>query len=222
MAILFSFAGQIIINKGLTVMENRIALGTHNSWSFGKTKWFIPAFWAKCQNLNIQEQYEYGVRLFDLRLRRKKDKSWGVSHGSTFFNVDYIKDLEWLNEKGDAYVRVFLEYNSKPKNAITIESLFYDVCLDLSNEYKNIKFYGAYPKYDGSRNIFEFNTQIPLVVEQSSSTTSLFKSGCKLLAVLDDWCPWIYAKLRNWKNYEKFCNDFKEGFFMADFVEFLE
>lgn len=203
-------------------MENEIALGSHNSWSFGKTKWFIPAFWAKCQNLNIQEQYDYGVRLFDLRLRRKQDKTWGVSHGRTFFEIDYTKDLQWLNGKKDVYVRVLLEYNTKPKDAINVESQFYDICLDLANDYKNIKFFGSYPKYDGRRSVFDFGNQAPPITEKGSSTTSLFKSDSRFLAILDDWCPWIYAKLRNQKNYKEFCENKIQGFFFIDFVEFLE
>ena len=53
-------------------------LGSHNSWSYLPPKhwWMWPIhFMAKCQRVDIREQYEkYGVRCFDLRVRWKKWK----------------------------------------------------------------------------------------------------------------------------------------------------
>ena len=87
-------------------------LGSHNSWSYlkGKKWWLRPfGFMAKCQKYDIKTQYEkYGVRCFDLRILYKNGE-FTIAHG--FFDYKYTlqdleKDLDWLHEKGDTYVRI--------------------------------------------------------------------------------------------------------------------
>ena len=48
-------------------------LASHNSLSYIKPKkWWekLINFTSKCQSYDIETQYEYGVRLFDIRIRR--------------------------------------------------------------------------------------------------------------------------------------------------------
>ena len=195
-----------------------IKLGSHNSWSYAKPlKWYLPHFIFKCQDSNIKTQYEIGSRIFDLRLRLKDDNSFGVAHGFGIFNADFYKDLEWLNDK-DAYVRVILEYNSEPKYYMHIKQMFIDKCKELVIKYPNIKFAEGRCKWNWEQ-IYKFDYQLPKIRDSYSSTTSLFESDNKFLRIIDDWWPWLYAKLRNKKNITKFKEDHKDDEYL--FMDFL-
>jgi hypothetical protein len=109
-------------------------IASHNSWTFGTPKkWWqkIINFTSKCQSLNIQEQYNKGVRLFDLRLVGNK-----VFHGLVEYNVDYISDLSWLNNKKDVSIRLLLERDG-------YEESFKYFVNTLMDTYPNIKFFGG-------------------------------------------------------------------------------
>lgn len=197
-----------------------IKLGSHNSWTFApKRHWWFPAFMARCQNKTIQQQYEAGVRLFDLRLKFYKGK-WEVAHGYCLFKADWLYDLLWLSHKNeDIYVRVFLEYNNHPKYEETLISEFWDLCRYLERRFSTIKFFGGVLKCKGTVYYFD-NKDIPVLLDRYSSMTSLFTSESKLLKIIDDWWPWLYARLRNRKNIEWYKDNspMKEWLFI-DFVK---
>ena len=194
-----------------------LKIGSHNSWSFAPTAWYIPHFVCKCQKLNIQQQYEAGVRLFDLRLRFK-NFIWGVAHGSAFFNVDWKKDLIWLNNKKDCYVRIILEYNKEHKNINLLEDLFKGYCERLQYLYSDIKFFGGNRKWDWKR-VYEFNNPDELLLDRYSSTTSWFNSKNKFLKIIDEWWPWLYAKFHNKKTIEEYkLNGPSNKWLFIDFV----
>ena len=198
-----------------------VKLGTHNSWTYGKAKWYIPSFLSKCQKLNIQEQYNKGARLFDLRLRLKKDGTWGVSHGMSFRKVDYQKDLDWLNSlETPVYVRVKLEYNFRPKNLEEIKPKFREICKELEETYPGIKFFDGALKNEAEV-IYQFKNPNLKLSRSYSSVTSLFKSNNRFLAIIDDWWPWLYAFLKNKENYENFVKNNRdpELWFFCDFIE---
>jgi len=197
-----------------------LKLGSHNSWSFGKTKWYIPSFICKCQKSTIQQQYLYGVRLFDLRLRLDKDLIWKAAHGSAFFDVDYIKDLEFLNRRSFCFVRVILEYNSEPKHKISTIEYFKAYCSFLERRYSNIKFFGGNAKWNWEQ-IYKFKNEDPELIDLYSSTTSWFKSNNKFLRIIDDWWPWLYAKFHNKKNYERYLKSESDKWFFIDFVNMV-
>ena len=197
-----------------------INLGSHNSWSYAKPlKWYLPHFIFKCQDSDIKTQYEIGSRIFDLRLRLKNNDTWGVSHGFGIFNVNYVKDLEWLNNKHEEiYVRVLLEYNAQPKHYEYISGKFQEECRDLELRYENLKFVEGRCKWSWVQ-LYDFKYKIPKLRDSYSSTTSLFESDNKFLRIIDDWWPWLYAKLRNKKNIAKFKEDHKEDEYL--FMDFL-
>ena len=195
-------------------------LGSHNSWSFGKTEWYIPAFTCRCQKLNIQEQYNRGIRLFDLRIRFKDYKA-RVAHGLAIFDVNIDEDLAWLNDKKDCYVRVLLEYNAKPKHFKLLCALFRNVCGYMKMSYQNITFFGGYAKWNHNIKIYNFNTEEPKLIDRYSSTTSWFDIKNKFLAILDDWWPWLYAKFHNKKNYAEFVENNQGEWLFIDFVDML-
>ena len=76
-----------------------MVIGSHNSWSFLKPKYFLLrflSFTCKCQSKPIYEQYEYyNVRAFDLRLRFDKYGQMIICHN--LFDYDYDQDHLWYD-----------------------------------------------------------------------------------------------------------------------------
>lgn len=191
-------------------------LASHNSWTFGSLhNWWLPKFMAKCQNKNIQQQYDAGVRLFDLRLKFYKGK-FVVAHGIYKYKVDWEEDLKWLNQKPEqCYVRVLLEYNKLPRCISAISNYFFATCHHLEFTYRNIRFFGGNLKCD-SYPLYDFNFTSPPLIGAYSSATSLFRSKNKLLAKIDDLWPWLYAKCYNTKNKTMYKNNTE--YILMDFV----
>lgn len=192
-------------------------IGSHNSWSYGEPKewWMKPFFFvARCQKLDIKEQYERGVRLFDLRLRFDGHMAY-VCHGLMKYEHDFMEDLRWLDEKGDVTVRVLLE-TSKPNMEQQVAFSWF--CNRINQGFTRIRFFGGQRKFDWKKVYKGFGKDVG-VVDRYSSTTSLFPSTWKgeFWRILDDWCPWIYAKLRNKKNLKEYAD--KDVILLMDFVE---
>lgn len=96
-------------------------IGSHDSYTFHKAtkgiynKSLVRRTW-KAQNMNIAEQYEYGVRMFDVRVCRDGNK-WRVCHGAaefdeTFASIQCICDF-FDRLYPDAIYRIWLEKGSK-------------------------------------------------------------------------------------------------------------
>lgn len=87
-------------------------LGTHNSLSYLPCQWWLRPFaWiGRCQSLTIEEQYNLGVRYFDIRVKFDKNGSPISGHGLLTYQVDVDSILKYLNSKKDNIViRLFLE-----------------------------------------------------------------------------------------------------------------
>lgn len=71
-------------------------IGSHNTFTYLKPKHFIfrlfSHYW-KCQELDIKQQYDLGVRYFDIRVTRKDDR-WVLCHGI----VDLDKEFTSLSQ----------------------------------------------------------------------------------------------------------------------------
>jgi len=200
-------------------------LGSHNTLSYLiPSKWYKRPFkWmAKCQNKTYKEQYDLGVRLFDLRLRFTDSHEIIVCHGKIEykFTIYDLKDfLNFLNTKKDCYLRVIYENtNSKDILENSKERLFKEFCRNIQDSYKNIVFFGGNRKYDWKQ-IFKFlaEEKAPKLIDRYSSTTSLFKSNNRFLRIIDDLWPWLYAKLNNHENYNLY-KESEDCLFM-DFVD---
>lgn len=200
-------------------------IGTHNSLTYlTPKKWWqkLIGFTAKCQAVDYKKQYELGARVFDVRLWYDDDLKMEIRHGRIAYKIGYtvfFNMLEFLEEKGDCYVRILCEEDSFAKNdpiVIDKEKCFIEDCRYIESMYDNIKFFGGNRKYDW-KVLYNFkNKDIPTLVDRYSSTTSLFKNNKKWLAVLDDLCPILYAKLKN-KTLIKEHND-KDGYLFIDFI----
>lgn len=182
-------------------------LGSHNSLSYLRPKrWWMRAFafMARCQRVNLAQQYATGVRLFDLRVWFDKTGDIQVRHGRMLydFNIDKVHNiLYFLDKMGGCFCRVILEEDNilkRAKHAPMAETVFSEFCKRISSMYTHVKFFGGNRKYDW-KVLYDFGRTISLD-DKYSSTTSLFKSPKRWLAVLDDLCPWLYARLHNQEN----------------------
>lgn len=201
-------------------------LGSHNTWSYRKPLklWMRPFhFMGKCQSKTLREQYcDYNVQPFDLRMRWHNDL-WYVAHGSMIFDItvaEALTDLEllynaersWNANPGKIYVRVLLEYNGDVSTGI--KEKFKARCARLVSDYPQFTFLCGKLKSTWET-LYDFGNELS-IEEKYSSVTSLFNSGSKLLKVVDDWYPRLYAKLNN-------ADIYKEGTekecLLLDFIE---
>lgn len=170
-----------------------MVLGSHNSWSYLRPKkWWmkIIAFTARCQSKTIREQYELGVRCFDLRIRFDKYGNTLFAHGIVEYDVDpdsVHKDLMWIDNKGDCMVRVLHEARTeKQYNSCNI-SIFQDVCRGLKRKFANTKFWCGRNLYNWHED-YDFGFY-PTYEEKYASVCSP--------KLIDDWWPWWFAKFHN-------------------------
>lgn len=172
-------------------------LGSHNSWSFLPVKkwWMKPiAFTARCQRNDIRWQYLINdVRCFDLRVRFDGNGLVTVAHGIMeycYTAADIHRDLAWLNKMGDCCVRVIHEVRSARQYRSRDIHRFRSFCSTIEHDYKYIHFWCG-------RNLFcwgydyHFSGAEPTCEERYASVSSP--------KFIDDWWPWLYARLHNRK-----------------------
>lgn len=100
-------------------MQGTIIEGSHNSLSYSKPKyWYQWIFypWARCQSKNILEQYDSGIRYFDIRVRFDKNNNIVFCHNFTIFDIsknEVLFDLIPISK--DSYFRIVLDYRTPPK-----------------------------------------------------------------------------------------------------------
>jgi len=115
---------------------------THDSYTYQKPKNIfmnLIQFWWRCQKKTIQEQYDLGTRVFDVRVYRNHDK-WGTAHGFAHFDIsfDTISHVcqYFQSNFNNSIIRIFLEDNVN-KNEI-LKKLFLTESEEAFNKYENI------------------------------------------------------------------------------------
>lgn len=199
---------------------NSYILGSHNSWSYLKPKkwWMRPfAFVAKCQSKSIVEQYTaYGVRCFDLRVRwDERNQLPIIAHGlmEYKYTLEMLEaDMRWLNAKKDCYVRVLHEVRNEKQYTKYSLFRFKYFCETVVEKYPNIRFWCGRNLYNWQYD-YQFNyADIPC--QSEPTCTEKYSSVCPP-KYLDDWFPWLYAKLNNAKIRKQGTAD---DILMVDFV----
>ena len=190
-------------------------IGSHNAWSYLKAKhwWMRPfQFMAKCQDVDIKTQYEkYGVRCFDLRIKFDKNGRPQVAHGYVVYDINeqqIVRDLNYLNNKGDCYVRILLEIRKKKEYTKNTIHCFERFCELICHSFANIKFWCG-------RNLY--NWEVNYVFNEEPSCEEKYASVMKP-RIIDDWYPRIYAKLNNKRNI-KLGTD--KDILLIDFVNYV-
>lgn len=135
-------------------------LASHNSISYAPVvQWYFkPFFWVtKCQSKSIEEQYNAGVKYFDIRL------DGGIpAHGLIHYKARILDIFEYLNSKGDCTVRILCENLKK-------EEEFKFSCKVLENHYKDIVFCGGWDRNNRSNIVYKFKNPEPSCEDLYSS-----------------------------------------------------
>lgn len=188
-------------------------LGSHNSWSYLPPKkwWMKPLrFTAQCQDWDIKTQYEHGVRCFDLRLQYDGD-TLRVVHGLMIYKItkDQLKkDLEWLNSKGDVYVRMVHDARTSSLYTQRAVQNFRNDCAEFVQDYPSITFWYGVNLYNNSHD-YTFDNDNISCTERYSSV---------VLPKIDDLYPRCYAKKNNKKIYAEGTD---ADILLIDFVNYV-
>ena len=112
-----------------------MVIQSHNSWSYlAPKKWwmYLIRFTSKCQSKTIKQQYnDYDTKSFDIRVRFDKYGNLIMAHGIVEFSYSYddlMKDLEYLNEKGNIIIRVLYEVRTKKDYETLDKNYFINFC----------------------------------------------------------------------------------------------
>ena len=172
-------------------------LGSHNSWSYANPKrwWLRPfKFMAKCQSEDIKGQYfNYAVRCFDLRIRFDKNDKPVVAHGGMVYNIsedNLMSDLEFLNNRvNPPYIRILHEVRRKKDYTKKEIKLFREFCDMLVHKFPKLKFWCG-------RNLY--NWEVDFAFDENPTCEEKYSSVCPP-KILDDWFPYLFAKMNNHK-----------------------
>lgn len=180
-------------------------LGSHNSLTYlTPKKWYMRffRFVAKCQSKNYKEQYESGVRMFDIRLRPSEniDEEPTIAHGlmeySTYdgFMNDFLTYLD-INAQEDSSTPIYVRFiYERDKNCSDKqEDNFITLCKQYQDKFKSLHFIGGNRKGDWKQ-----------VVKLETSPCYLDLYSSMTWKTWDDWFPWLYAKFMNKRNIDNF------------------
>ena len=170
-------------------------IASHNSWTFLPTiKWWMKLIspFCTCQTLNIQEQYNLGIKFFDLRLVYENHKYYIAHNKAKYSIVGLNDDLKFLDNKGGCIIRVSLDCR-KEKDCTNLQiTKFREYCKYLELIYRNISFVDGRCIGTGL-SIYCFNHLTPCFVDGYSS-----KQGKGIFRYI----PWLYAKYKAKKHYK--------------------
>lgn len=104
-------------------------LGSHNAMTYLPIKgWrLVLRPWVRCQSLTLMEQYNCGVRYFDIRIRLHSG-NWVFCHNNVILGdtVRGFADIFRVAQNAGVYFRFILDIRRKPSNASTLHNMFMD------------------------------------------------------------------------------------------------
>lgn len=103
-------------------------IGSHDSFTYmvarNKIVNTFTGFW-RCQDKTIKEQYDLGVRVFDIRVNKDIQEgkfTWQVSHGHAKFNQNFVTlnaiCSYFKKQYPEAYLRIVLESGADDEETI--------------------------------------------------------------------------------------------------------
>lgn len=200
---------------------------SHNTWSYLPVRqWWLRPFrrLAQCQEVNDTEQLFLGVRGFDLRVRFDREGQPHFAHGlMEYTGQDVYDTLESLNRivfgvdrqqdrnLNPFYVRVLLETTplmSRYTRAFQ-EMRFWSFCDLCRDKYRNLRFWGGWPRDEWRKKVYAFCTIEPNVHEEHASV-----SGCRLNVL----------RLRSWarRHNAAILQEYPTGYVMIDYINLTE
>ena len=167
----------------------------------------VISWTAKCQSKTIREQYEAGVRCFDLRVKFTAQGELKVAHGLVEYKIteeELMEDLKFLNEQGDCYVRVLHEVRSASELTAQRMAWFQRWCFKATRLTKVYFFCG--------RNLVNWNIDYPFPRQELAIEDWYGSVKSRLYGKV--W-PWLWAKLNPIK-FEEWESD--KEVLLVDFV----
>jgi len=164
-----------------------------------KTWWGrLFGFVARCQSKTIEEQWNAGVRYFDLRIGYDSDWNAEFRHGAIAYKGDVEDVIKWLETKAESvlepvWIRILLEKGRESRVPGACVDMFRADCERWQRLYPKLFFHCGRQKSDWQV-LYDFGREEPSMAQAVSSMT--WKKW-------DDWCPWLYAKLMNKRNVAK-------------------
>ena len=180
-------------------------IGTHNSATGEKGKGFLSLLvspFAKCQRKTIEEQYNSGCRLFDLRVKNCSGKLC-FAHGLWKSDKNIFQVLEFLD---DHECFVMLTYEGKLKTNEEVKS-FSDAVNILKKAFCKIRWLEISVKY-GDNNKWQTIIKAEHSCPNQKNFIPLDGSSWHTFIPI----PWLWNKLKKRK-------DFNEDIFLL--VDFL-
>ena len=154
------------------------------------------------------EQYNQGVRCFDLRMRYK-DGLFQIAHGCVVYDYDRLKwmdDMAWFNQKEDCYVRILHEVRTNRQREECSKRLFVAFCECMARCYPHIRFWCGRNLYDWRKD-FDFGDDPSCDERYGSVSEKKWLYG---------WWPWLYARTHNREIREK---GTEKDVLLMDFVD---
>lgn len=196
-------------------------LGSHDTMTYLQPQWWmVPLKWTcRCQSLSYQEQYNKGVRVFDLRIKFTDGGKPYFAHGLARYDINVytvLHDLNILSTETDP-IWVKVSYEARHNRHC---NLFRDFCKRITEIYSNLSFFGGtyiHPTKKCHGTVYDFNTSGPEPLHgKHASWNEDLENRAPTGYYIDDIIPVLYAKLNNKKNIDKFSG--QNCFLMIDFV----
>lgn len=210
-------------------------IGTHNSLTYAKpTTWYgkLLNFTSKCQDLSIEEQFNLGVRLFDIRIV-DCDINKRTRHGIVEYDITPKEAIDILTELAkENKINIFIYINSESELTTDTQIQAFKILLDelKENACEYVKICGGYTK-PGWKKVVDCTN--PTIYERHWEFLN-FTYCCnnKLIGILNNiihFSPKYWAKKYNNSIRHEFETDFdglykymgytETGILMLDFFE---
>ena len=216
-------------------LNEGVILASHNSLSYAEpTKWWLKLinFTSRCQDMNIKEQFNYGIRLFDIRvdlLDLKDPMNWDyarASHGVVTYNVFVNDALIYLNEVAEKYnetVYVFLSVENLKYESEEYINNFTEFFYFMKSRYPNLIFCGGYRKHPWVKMIDCEDPNIHMMFWEflGFRYQPTFKEKIKtLIKNIIHFSPKYWAKKNNAVYKKEVINDGTDTYLMLDYVQY--
>ena len=192
-------------------------IGSHNSWSYLRPRrWWMRliGFTARCQRVDVYDQFDkYDVRCFDLRIRFDGLGNVLLCHGIVEYECTYydlVGMLEWLNDRRSGVViRLLLDLRGVRKSEWDEQRrLFTSFYNGVLRCFKNLQFILGR----------ELPTWHKLILPLMDGDVDERYSSVRSPKWIDDWFPWLYARLNNHKNLQE---GTESDIMLIDFVDIV-
>lgn len=192
-------------------------LGTHNSLTYAEPTTLLGKLFnktAKCQELTLEEQYNLGVRYFDIRINRAGSNA---KHGFIYYKQNVELAIAWLNSMSteEDHIYVSLNYeNGIFERKSKYEPAFQQLFSSMISTYRNLTFVGGYAKHPWRKVI---DVKDPVLEErywEFSNYRWAQKKIKKFFINLLHFNPKYWAKQDN----QLYRKQYKSGVLVLDFV----